>query len=415
MRIKTLGIILGAGLVIKLTVIAIAAVLLNGGPPWVGHIITDIWLWIDPWRLGQQGKIPYVDFTREYPVGAGLLYWIMTPFIDLTEGNWKSILLTHSLFMAIADVINGGILYLILAKINPGRAWWLSLLFLLTPTALLLTPMRFESYLVTPILLGYLCHQRQKPLWATFWWSLGCWIKFLPLFFILAQEIRTYLIEKRRNQWYKAIAIFVGVALVINLPLIWLSLIKNGNINNWLHPYSFWANRSITFDTVLGVQVLWLGGEANIGLANQVTAILLGISLVLRRDLGVAPKGVLFCIALLFLNRIYSPQHNLWFYPFLLVLIAEAEANFYVYLGIYLAIDLLNILVFPFSFTYAIMEMGKDNQNAFEALAAKNRGGVWTNLFSSAILLRASLLLGLGAKILSDRFPAKSLQLELDL
>lgn len=418
-QLKPLGIVLGAGLVIKFTVIVIAALLLTGDHPWVGHIINDIWLWIDPWRLGQEGKVPYVDFTREYPVGAGLLYWLMTPFIDLTEGNWKSILFTHSLFMAIADVVNGGILYIILAKINPARAWWLSLLFLLTPTALLLTPMRFESYLVTPILLGYLCYQNQKPLWATFWWSLGCWLKFFPVFFIIAQELRTYLIEKKRNQWYKAIAIFVGVALMINLPLIFLCILKNGNLDNWLHPYRFWANRSITFDTVLGVQVLWLGGEPNIGLANQVTAVLLGASLILRRDLGVAPKGIVFCVALLFLNRIYSPQHNLWFYPFLLVLIAEARSGFYFYLGTYLLMDFLNVIVFPFGFTYAIVEMGRDNQNAFEALAAKNRGGIWTYLFSLAILLRALLLLILGIKILSDRTnhkgPEQPLQLELDL
>jgi len=167
-KFKGLAGIIGIAILVKLIVLAIAGILLQGDYPWVGHIINDIWLWIDPWKLGQQGKIPYVDFTREYPVGAGLLYWIMTPFIDLREGNWKSILLVHSLFMAIANVVNAGILFLILQKINPNRAFWLSLLFILTPTALILTPMRFESYLVTFILLGYWLHLREEPIWATF-------------------------------------------------------------------------------------------------------------------------------------------------------------------------------------------------------------------------------------------------------
>ena len=53
---------------------------------WVKHIVADIWTWRRFWRQAQAGGIPYVDYTKEYPVGAGLIYWTMSPFLEkLTE------------------------------------------------------------------------------------------------------------------------------------------------------------------------------------------------------------------------------------------------------------------------------------------------------------------------------------------
>jgi hypothetical protein len=110
-------------------------------------------------------------------------------------------------------------------------------------------------------------------------------------------------------------------------------------------------------------------------------------------------KGILVIAAALFCNRIYSPQFNLWFYPFLLFAIAqETKKRWLIFLSIYIAIDLLTVIVFPFSFADAIIEM-----KGFGDLFAAKSGGFWTVIFSLGIVVRAILLAVLYGITLSSR------------
>jgi hypothetical protein len=120
------------------------------------------------------------------------------------------------------------------------------------------------------------------------------------------------------------------------------------------------------------------------------------LALVLRPNLRFEYKGVLLCVAAIVFNRIYSAQFNLWFYPFLLLGLAEEKTpRLARILGLAVALDLLNVVVFPLSFTLAFAEMG-----GFSPYAAVLGGGPWTMVFSVAIVARAVLLVVLAALLL---------------
>jgi hypothetical protein len=419
---RSLWQVVGFTTFLKIFVIAIAfAILGSPNTEWMGHLIGDMWYWVGFWQKTQglwtealgRKLIPYVDFDYVYPPLSGILYWMIGGLIDLTEGKWKGILVSHALVMAIADVINAGLIYIILREINPKRALLLTYVFVLSLTELVLTPVRYESYVVTFVLIGYLFHRHDKPMWANLFWSAGCWLKWYPFFFIVAEEIRVFVVNKKRDRWWKALGIFVAIAALFNVPFMLGCIYKNGNLVNWWTTYSFHLNRSTSWDTLFGVVKLWFGNIQLEGFANNITVLLIALAIILRLDLKVEYKGVLVIAAALLCNRIYSPQFNLWFYPFLLFVIAqETKRRWLIFLSIYIAIDLLTVLVFPFSFADAIREM-----NGFGDSFAAKSGGFWTIIFSLGIVIRAVLLAILYGLILisSPHQGEKFEQLDLDL
>jgi hypothetical protein len=381
--------------------------------PILSHTIADMWYWVGFWQKTQKGLIPYVDFDYVYPPGSGLLYWFLGNFIDLTEGRWKSILFTHGAFMSLLDVINAGLIYLILKEINPKRARILAILFAASLTSLLLAPVRYESAVVTFALIGYWLHLKDKPFWATFFWSLGCWLKWYTFFFIIAAEVKAFWIDKKRNQWIQTIITFTAIAVLLNLPFMLACWNKNGNFTNWLTTYTFHAQRPFSWDTLLGLGVLWFGDPPLESFANNSTVILMTLAIVLRPELKLEYKGVLICIASIFFNRIYSPQFHLWFYPFLMFVIAqEPNKRWRWFMWLYLAIDVINVIVFPISFAYAIEEM-----KGLGALFAREKGKIWTIVYTLSILGRTVLLAGISGLILRTRYrpEEQSTQLALDL
>jgi hypothetical protein len=115
-----------------------------------------------------------------------------------------------------------------------------------------------------------------------------------------------------------------------------------------------------------------------------------------RPGMGVETKGVLICLATVVFNRIYSCQFNLWFYPFLILTALRRPARERNTLaGVLVLLDLLNVIVFPFSFSPAVAEMG-----GFFPYAAREEGGPWTIVFSLAILVRALVVAALAAYLL---------------
>ncbi len=150
------------------------------------------------------------------------------------------------------------------------------------------------------------------------------------------------------------------------------------------------------------VAVLWLGYLPIERYAAAWSLGLIAIAALVKPKLTFEYRCVLMVIAVILCNRVYSTQFNLWFYPFLLfALDQELGTRFSQLLKGYIALDVVNVFVYPFAFTNALAELG-----AFGPSIAAERGGVWTTLFSAAILLRASLLVWLSAYVLSSRFPA---------
>jgi len=360
----------------------------------VSHMVQDLRTWLDFLAKARQGLIPYVDFSKEYPVLAGALYWAMAPFVR--PWDLRQTVLVHGLVMASVDLVNTALAYALFREKNPERALSFTLLFSLNLTTLLLSPIRFESVLVLFVLLGYRAHARGRPLWAVTWWSAGFWLKWVPAFFIAAQEWRALVVEGRRWRWLATLAVFCGVALVLNLPFALAAGLTGGSLAPLIAPWKFHVQRPLYWDTLLGVGQIWLGPLPWERYGSWWTLGFVVLVLVLRPSLPLESKGTLLCIAAIVFNRIYSAQFHLWFYPFLLLgLIGDEGRRFRTILRLGMALDLLNVVVFPLAFTLGLAEM-----DGFAPYAAVQSGGPWTVVFSAAIIARAAVLVALAVTLL---------------
>ena len=363
------------------------------GSAWMPHLVQDIVSWRPFLEQARQGLIPYVDFSKEYPVGAGALYWLLAQVVD--PADTKGTVLVHALLMFAVDILNSVLFYRIAAGIDARRALVATLAFALNPTALVLGPVRYEGIVVTLVLLGYAAHGRGRPLAAVLSWSLGCWLKWFPAFFIAAQEYRALVVERALGRAFKAAAVFLAVAAAVNLPVIALAWYRHGSLEHWLWPYRFHATRPLYWDTLLGVGQIWLGPLPFERYASLWSLALIAAALLVRPRMRLEYKGALVCVAAILVNRIHSTQFHLWFYPFLVLgLMTEPRAVLRRIVPLLVAVDVVNVLVYPFAFAYAYGEMG-----GFLPFSAR-AGGAWTVVFSAAIVARAALLAVLAAFLL---------------
>lgn len=360
---------------------------------YVSHMVQDLRTWHDFFVWARAGLVPYVDFTKEYPVGAGLLYWMLVPFVD--PENLRQTVLVHGLAMGAVDLVNVTVIYGLLRERNPSRALAFTLAFSLNVTALLLGPLRFESVLVLFTLLGYRAASRGRSLRAAAWWSLGFWVKWAPAFFLAAQEWKLWARARRRWHWAGAMAVFVGVAAALNGPFV-AAAWRHGGLALLAAPWRFHVTRPLYWDTLLGVGQLWLGPLPWERYGSVWTIGLVLLALFLRPALRLEYKGALLCLAAIVFNRIYSAQFHLWFYPLLLLGgITESVPRLRWLLALAATLDLLNFVVFPLSFALGLGEMG-----GFFPYAARDNGGAWTAIFSAAIVLRTVALVGLAVFLL---------------
>ena len=368
---------------------------------WVSHLVQDIRTWREFFLHTQAGLVPYVHMTREYPVLGGALYWAMSPLVEADD--LRQTVVVHGLFMLAADVLNAVLFYRLARTILPSLALGATLLFALNLTSLVMSPVRYEPWVTTFVLLGLAAHRQGRYDRATFWWAIGCGLKWYPAFFVAAQEYRLWRVDRRPTHWIRAALVFAGATAAINLPFL-IAAGREGTVSNLLAPYLFHARRPLYWDTLLGVGQIWLGPlpwERHAGLwslALMLTAI------VVKPKMRIEAKGVLVCLAAIVFNRIYSTQFNLWFYPLLILAALDASAARRKALLILMAgLDVLNVMVFPTTFTPAVAEMG-----GFFPFAARASGGPWTMAFSWMIAARAVVIVALSRALWPavDRPPA---------
>jgi hypothetical protein len=366
--------------------------------PWVSHLVQDIRTWHGFFVGTQAGLVPYVNITKEYPVLGGVLYWAMSPFVDAE--NLRQTVFVHGLFMLAADVLNAVLFYRLARSILPALALPATLLFSLNLTSLVISPVRYEPYVTTFVLLGLAAHRRGRFHLATFWWAVGCGLKWYPAFFVAAQEYRLWRVEERRTHWIRAALVFALATAAINAPFL-IAAWRHGTVSNWLAPYVFHAVRPLYWDTLLGVGQIWLGPlpwERHAGLWSLV---LMLAAILVRPSMPVEAKGVLICLAAVFFNRIYSTQFNLWFYPLLiLAALGTDEKRRNGLLLLLVLLDFLNVMVFPTTFTPAVAEMG-----GFFPFSAREGGGPWTVVFSWMIVARALVVAALAVALLRRPWP----------
>jgi hypothetical protein len=364
--------------------------------PTMSHLVQDIRTWREFFHETQAGAIPYVDITKEYPVLGGILYWMMSPFVR--PDDLRQTILVHAAFMTAADLLSAAVFYRVAREIAPRLAFWATLALGLNLTAIVTAPVRYESWIVVFVVLGYAAHRRGRYLWSTFFWSIGCGLKWYPAFFIAAQEWRLLVGERRRLHALAATAVFLGVTAALNVPFAIGAYRQTGSFANWLAPYLFHMRRPLYWDTLLGVGQIWLGPlpwERHAGLWSLGLMLL---AVVIKPRMPIEDKGVLVCLAGVVFNRIYSTQFNLWFYPFLILAILCSGGRRRRALAlVFVVLDVLNVIVYPFSFAGAVAEMG-----GFFPWSARE-SGPWTIVFSAAIALRTVAVVVLAALLLRRR------------
>ena len=361
--------------------------------PWVSHLVQDIRTWRGFFEQAQAGLVPYVHFTKEYPVLGGALYWAMSPFV--APDDLRQTVVVHGLFMLAADLAAAALFFSLARAASPAWAVPATALFALNLTALVMSPVRYEPLVTVFVLLGLAAHRRGRYHWATFWWAIGCGLKWYPAFFVAAQEYRLLAVERRRTHWIRAALVFAAATAAVNLPFLAAAWAR-GSVQHWLDPYLFHARRPLYWDTLLGVGQVWLGPLPWERHAGAWSLALMLAAVAARPSLPVESKGTLVCLAAVVFNRIYSAQFNLWFYPLLiLAALGEPPARRRLLIGAFVLLDVLNVAVFPATFTPALAEMG-----GFFPWAARQSGGPWTVAFSAAIAARAAVVVALGVLLL---------------
>jgi hypothetical protein len=348
---------------------------------WFNHLVLDVFTWRGFFADARRGLIPYVDMSREYPVLAGLLYWMLSPIMDPDHG--MGMLIVHGSVMLAADVVAAALAWACFREISPRHAVAATLALAWNLTSLTHAPFRFESVLLVFVLGGWYAHLRGRTTLAALWWSLGCWVKWYPALLLALQELPALTLGQRR-QWRRSLAVFAAVSLV-NLPFLLAGWIRRGSIGAWLYPYWFHAHRPLYWDTPYGLWQLWVGPMSMPRLGSVVSLVLVALAFAVRPRGGIEGKAVLVCLASLPLNSFYSSQYHLWFYPFLIALVLRERdrrrAGALALAAVFL--DLSSALTYPVALAYAFTEMG-----GFGIGSASARGGPWTTVFTFAVLAR---------------------------
>src|SRR5688572_16942286 len=87
---------------------------------WFNHLILDVFTWRGFFADAHRGLIPYVDMSREYPVGAGLFYWMLSPVMDPDHG--MGMLIAHGSVMLAADVVVAALAWACFREVSPRHA-----------------------------------------------------------------------------------------------------------------------------------------------------------------------------------------------------------------------------------------------------------------------------------------------------
>lgn len=225
--------------------------------------------------------------------------------------------------------------------------------------------------------------------WFRFCGTLGFHVKWFSAFLLAVQFVRLAR-DKRWKQAWATFSIFCAITAAILGPVLALTLSRGHSLRFFFAPFLFHVKRPLYWDTLLGVLGMWTGPLSFERWASPLSLLLMLLVIFIKPRWNMAAKAVLFSIAMLLVNRVYSPQFHLWFYPFLIIIWLQSSGSARKQIGrTALALELSNILIYPFVYTYADHEVAGFNYGV-----GASKGGPILLIFSVLIVLRA-LLLGL--------------------
>lgn len=265
------------------------------------------------WLYFQDGlwahPLPYFDYPFEYPVGLGLLTYLLN---SATHTMPQYFLLT-SLVMALSAL---GIALLV-PRFPQGRL----LLFALSPALALYVNLNWDMWSVLLMVVALLLFVRERDVPATAVLTTAVWTKFFPILFL------PFLVLDRLHQggrWAagRIVAVFAVGSIAINL--LWILYTPGG----WWYFFTFNAARAPHLN------LWWFFDTSGLSTAeiNDVSTLLVlgGLAVLLMLQRRLSPGAWLpACCAMLawfyFINKTYSPQYALWIVV-LLAIIGAAPA-----------------------------------------------------------------------------------------
>jgi len=251
---------------------------------------------------------PYLDYQLEYPVGTGLLIYVLNFARTL-----PAYFLATWLWMAVSALL----IALIVPRFPHGRL----LLFACSPALALYVNLNWDMWGVLLMVVALYLFTRERDGWAAAVLAAAVGTKFFPIVFLpllVADRLR-------RRGWQAAgrmVAVFALTSAAINAPLL---LVAPGG---WWYFFEFNAERGDTGSlwTVFLWTVFqsWEPSPAELSLLSTVLLVAgLVVLLILQWR---SPPGAWLpacCAALgwfFFVNKVYSAQYSLWIVVLLAVI-----------------------------------------------------------------------------------------------
>lgn len=268
------------------------------------------------------GQAPYFQARIEYPVLTGALIWIEGLAVRLTLGARGD----AADFLLVVSAVNALLAFAVLrmmdrAGVARARLW----LWALAPPLVLYLGHNWDMLAVALAVAALLAARRDDALTATALAALGTAAKLFPV--LLLPLLGLGALFRRGQGWGRRVAgaatlaaVAIGFWGVVNLP------VASRAFTNWSEFYTFSRSRGGTAASVWEIMATrgwWVTDVATrnlwsfLAFAGGAAAI---VALGWRRHGG--RPWLLFTPVLawfLLTNKVYSPQFDLWLYPFLLL------------------------------------------------------------------------------------------------
>ncbi|HKX77771.1 MAG TPA: glycosyltransferase 87 family protein [Novosphingobium sp.] len=271
------------------------------------------------------GQVPYIEARIEYPVLTGALIWL--------EG-----LLTRTLFdaaaistafLTVVAIVNLAFAFVVLDMLRRfgvprARLWaWAA-----SPLLVVYMAHNWDMMAVALSIGALLMARNGRLVPAALLAGLGASAKLYPALLVPLLCLQALLVAdqdplSRRFARSAAVgAAGLGAWIAVNAPIAWMAF------DNWLQFYQFSAQRSTTAASIWEI----LGGHGLVTVSHEGRNTL-ATGLVVAGSAAIAALGwrrharhawTLFTPILIwfvFVNKVYSPQFDLWIYPLLLLTI----------------------------------------------------------------------------------------------
>lgn len=268
------------------------------------------------------GQIPYVEARMEYPVLTGALIWLEGLVVRIVNGARAGAFQ----FLFVVSIVNAALAFAVLrmmerAGVPLSRRWWWAG----APPLVLYLGHNWDMLAIAFAVAALLAARRGEALAGAALAAIGTAAKLFPV--LLLPLLGLGALFRRGETW--PARLIGAAALTVTAIAFWGALnlpIALRAFENWSEFYTFSSTRSGTAASVweiMAAQGWWATDIAArnlwsfVAFAGGAAAIL---ALGWRRH-GDAP-WVLFTPVLawfLLTNKVYSPQFDLWLYPFLLL------------------------------------------------------------------------------------------------